>query len=230
MTNLTILHGDNLAASRTRRQSLINHFVSQSHAPTIIDATTITKSALESELTSINLFSPNFLVIDNLLSRLKSREKSDCIDLLVNNKLNKPVIMWDKKELTPTTLKPFLKLAQIEVFKAKNSIFLFLDAIKPNNQKELLSLFHRALLDNDIYLTFGMIARRITDLLIAKNDPSQLKGAIWTNKQIITQSNFFQEKELRVLHAKLLSLDLAIKTGNTKLDLISHLDILFLEL
>ena len=191
---------------------------------------TLTRAELESTLQTVNLFNPELIVIDNLLSRLKSKEKSACLELLTSVTIYKPLILWDKRELTPGTIKPLLGLGKVQIFKESSSLFPFVDSIKPGNAERSLSLFHAALKNNDIFLMFGMIVRRITDLIIAVDDPTLLAGSPWGIKQVISQSKSWDLPSLLSLHTQLLDIDLSIKSGKTKLDLVSHLDLLLIQL
>lgn len=225
-----IIHGENLVASRAARLEAIRQLEGKSFDVQVFSGEKIVGQELELKLTTPNLFTQEALVIDNLLSRLKSTEKTKCIALIEAHHAQKPLVLWEKRELTATMLKPFASKAQIQLFKESKSLFPFVDSLVPGNTKQALTLYHKALKDNDVMLIFGMLVRRLTDLLIAKSDPSELKGAPWTTRQIINQARPWSETDLTAIYQKLLDIDLKTKTGATKIDLISQLDLLILEL
>ncbi|MEI6690776.1 MAG: hypothetical protein WCL07_03445 [bacterium] len=224
-----ILHGDNIVTSRNKRQSLLQEYRNKGYEPRFIEGDKTTHAELESIITTVNMFEPDVILIDNLLGRLKSKEKDACLQVFSKSSLDKPIIMWDKRELTATMLKP-IPNAKVEIFKESHSLFPFVDSLIPDNSAKSIVLLHSALKQNDIFLVFGMIVRRITDLIIAQDDPSLLTGSPWGVKQTINQSKSWTLPQLLLLHQQLLDIDLAVKTGNTKLDLTSQLDLLLLQL
>lgn len=228
--SITILHGENQTASRAARTKLISELQAKGFVSRSVEGETATRSELESLLTSVSMFETEAIIIDNLISRLKSKEKAACIDLLSSTPLAKPIVMWERRALTATMLKPFAKIAEVKLFKESSSLFPFVDSLIPGNQARMLPLFHAAQRDNDIFLIFGMVVRRVTDMLIASDNPQFLAGSPWGMKQIINQSKSWTTSKLRLLHTSLLEIDLAVKTGGSKLDLTSQLDLLLLQL
>lgn len=225
-----IYHGDNTILSRNARQAKIAEYRGQGFAPTEVAGESVTRAELENVLATVNMFETDVVVIDGLVGRLRSKAKDALIELLVKIPPTKPIIMWEKKLLTALMLKPFTGLAKIELFKETPTIFPFVDSLKPGNAARALTLFHACTKDNDPFMVFGMIVRRITDLMIALDDPSLVTGSPWGIKQIISQAQSWDIPRLLALHTKLLEIDINIKTGQTKLDLESQLDLLLLQL
>lgn len=228
--NITILHGDNTVASRQERLQLISQLQKSGLQKNELLGDKITAPALELALLSQDLFTREFLVIDNLLGRLRSKEKDACIQIVLAHHQAKPLIFWDKKELTALMLKPFVGLADVKIYKERNSLYPFLDSLRPQNASQVLPLFHQALQDNDVFMLFGSLVRRVGDLIIGLDQPTLLKGSPWTVKQIRQQAQSWTLPQLEAFHSHLSEIDLAIKTGQTKLDLAAQLDICLLEL
>jgi DNA polymerase III delta subunit len=227
---LLIIHGENLVVSRNARIEALHQLEAKGFDVQVFSGEKITGQELELKLTTPNLFTQEALIIDNLLSRLKSAEKAKCIQIVQAHHAQKPLVLWEKRELTATMLKPFASEAQIKLYKESKSLFPFVDSLVPGNTKQALTLYHQALKDNDVMLIFGMLVRRLTDLLIAKSDPAELKGSPWGTRQIINQAKPWSEAELTAIYQKLLDIDIKTKTGATKIDLVSQLDLLILEL
>ncbi len=218
---ITILHGDNYVASRTALNQLKN--------TTKLDAKLILKADLAQALESKALFSDDRpFIIENLLTLPKSKNKQNLINIVLNA-TDKQIYLWDKKTVTPTVKKQF-KNATIKEFKLTKSVFKFLDAIKPNNQVNILKLLHQSLEHDAVELTFYLLHRRISQLIQAVDNPQELRGAPWQIGKLKTQAKLFTLAQLKNFHQKLLEVEFELKTGRSVIPLASQLDLLFLNI
>lgn len=218
---ITIFHGDNFISSRNALNEIKNTVK--------LDAKSTTPEDLTQSLGSKALFEDEKpIIIENLLSLPQSNNKQNLIDIVLNT-TDKTIYFWDKKTVTPSVKKQF-KNAAIKEFKLTKTVFQFLDALKPNNQVNILKLLHQTLLNDPAELVFYFLHRRVSQLIQALVDPKELRGAPWQIGKIKAQAKNFTVTQLTSLHQKLADLDYKIKSGQSVLPLSSQLDLLFLNL
>lgn len=220
---LYLFHGDNLAASRQDMQSLLTKHKAENRALSYLDGRSLTHKDLELALFTQNLFQEETLIIEDLFSRPKSKEKDSCLVLIANYQGDKDLVLWEKKELTKTILKKFPHLIA-KLHKTPVSIFRFLDSLSPQNTKQSLDYLHQAAAELEEGFIFIMFVRRISDLLIAKSgDTSGLSP--WLATRLSSQAQAWPESTLLSLHKQLAEFDYKYKTGQTKLTYLDLLDI-----
>lgn len=230
-----LLHGDNLVASRQKLSQLIKEAKNQGIQDIIhLNGLTITLTELKQALESQSLFGTDKLVvIEKLFSRPRSQEKTQLIKFLITLTRSDPVslIIWEAKEITKSNFNQF-KNFESQLFKTPPAIFKFLDSLKPNNAKTLLTLLISINRVNPPELVFYMLSRRISQLIIAQDKQANqlLKGAPWQKTKLVNQAKSFSSQQLLNVHAQLLTIDESIKTGNNLLPLSSQLDLLLLKL
>jgi len=230
---ITILHGDNFVASRNALKHQIDLFKSPSPAANLgvkrFEGNKLEAATLTQILESTSLFGQDqLLVISNLLSLPQSQSKDQLIKILLNNQ-NQPICLWEKKTLSARLKKQFLK-ATIKEFKTPKIVFKFLDSLKPNNSQTSLKLLHQSYQKDAPELIFYLLARRLSQLIQAKDSTDVLKGAPWQIGKLKAQAKNFTLNQLLNLHQKLLQLDWQIKTGQTDLSLPCQLDLLLARL
>jgi DNA polymerase III delta subunit len=229
---LTILHGDNIVASRLVLNQHLNR-AKQAKIKDIIrlDGKEIKLEDLIQALESSSFFGTNKLVIvENLFSRPRSQEKSAILNYLSTSisSIETNLVIWEKKEIKPSSFKKFPK-AKIQLFKTPAIIFKFLDSLKPKNTKVMLSLLSQCLQSDSAEIVFYMLARQIRLLFLAL-EPKSLKLAPWQVNELKAQAQQLGPPKLKTLHQKLLAIDERIKTGQSFLGLAGELDLLLLSL
>lgn len=222
---IKILHGDNVAASRISLSNLIDQAKKTSKEIVYLDGTKADLGNIRQAMEASSLFADNKLVvIENLLSGLKSARKQKIEDYLSKTDTPVSLILWEEKELSKTKLLPN---ADSQIFKLDQIMFRFLDSIVPNNTITLLILL-RALKENEASeLILFMIIRQVRLLLIAKDLGSEgLVLAPWQKSKILSQASKFDLEKLKQLYAELLEIDYSQKTGGDAFPLSSRLDLL----
>jgi DNA polymerase III delta subunit len=213
---ITIFHGDNYVQSR---QALNQSFT---QTPERFAAADLTEETLTQALESNPMFQiPKIFVIENLLSLPRSQTKENLIKIVLNNPASE-IILWEKKALSLTVKKQFVK-AVIKEFKLPASLFNFLDNLT-------LANFHQALVNNPAELIFYLLHRRVSQLIQAVDDPGSLKGAPWQIGKLKNQAKKYSLDRLLNFHRQLLTLDEQAKTSQSILSLAGCLDLLLLEL
>lgn len=101
---IQIFHGEGTAISRNLLQDAITKEKLSGHEIRIMEGDKISPRDLDTSLATASLFSQETIVIEGLLSRVKSRDKDTCIQLLTDYEGDKNIFLWDKKEITKPNL------------------------------------------------------------------------------------------------------------------------------
>lgn len=226
---ILVFHGDGTSSSRRLLQDAIEKEKSLGHEILILEGDKLLPRDLDSTLATESLFSVETLVIENLLSRLRSKDKDACIEYLAKYSGSKSILLWEKKSITKIALGKLGKDIKTVESKAPTALFSFMEAIVPGNAQTALSLMHEVVEGTEDIIVFTMLARQISHLIIMKSATSP-KFAPWQMGKLRTQAAKWEDKQLEQFLSELLKIDLAIKTGATKLSYKDHLDILLLSL
>lgn len=227
---LVILHGDDTATSRS-------YFITakkKSSAPVTLEADQVTLTDLTQILTSGGLFGEaKDIFIESLLTKKKKSVELTAILALLNENASANIYLWEGKELDKKTLSQ-LKNAKPQLFKLPQSLFQFLDSIKPQNPNSL-KLFHQTLETVAPELIFAMIVRQFRLLLALSNSSENpieevKRMAPWQKDKLTKQAKLFGIPNLKEHYLKLYAIDLAQKTGKLPHDLTSAIDFWLLDL
>ena len=221
---LYIFHGDATAVSRKLLQDALTKEMELGHDVRTIEGDKLAPRDLESALATANLFSTESLVIENLLSRLRSKDKDTCISLLANYEGDKNIYLWDKREITKPNLDKLAK-AKVSNSKSPTELFTLLESLEPGSAKVSLGLLHQVLKSSEDIIVFTMISRQISYLIMMKSATNP-KFAPWQMGKLRAQAAKWGDKQLESCLADLLQIDFKIKTGASKLSYADHLDLL----
>lgn len=223
-----LLHGDNQVESRKKLTDIIEQAKEERKEIIKLEGLKVNFNQILISLESASLFGQEKLVvIENLLSRPKSKEKEKIIKYLKKETIAPDLVLWEKKGISGTTLRWFPKNWQIQLFKTPVIIFRFLDSIRPSNTREMLILLKEAVKKESPELIFYMLARQIRLLILAKDlGKKGLSGAPWQIAKLLRQTSSFTLKQLTNIYQKLLKIDIDIKTGQSLMPLDWHLDLL----
>lgn len=225
---LYIFHGEGSGTSRKLLREAIEKDKSLGHEIRTLGGDKLLAKDLESTLSTSSLFSTESIIIENLLSRLRSKEKDACIDLLGKYEGDKNIYLWDKKEITKPNLSKLSK-AKVSNSKAPTALFTLMDSLEPGNAKQALDLLHQTVVDTEDIVAFTMIARQVSYLIMIKTGTSP-KFAPWQIGKLKSLAQKWSEPQLEQFLHDLLKIDLAIKSGRTKLSYLDHLDLLLTSL
>ncbi len=229
--NLFIYHGENQTGSRQALMAQLEQLKQKQVQLKWLDGINLSKQDLEVELKTQNLFQAEAVIIENLLTRPRSKEKDRCLELLANFRGHKTVCLWDGKTATKSALKKLESVKPaVKLFKLPNYLFKFLDSFQPKKAKLSLKLFHQTLELANEQLVFIMLTRRLSQLIIAKTNPELVSGASWQRQQIFRQAQNWTLSQLLQFHRRFVQIDWQLKTGQTSLSLVDQLDLVILEL
>lgn len=228
---MTILHGDNIVASRERLTELISSARRSDQTVRRLSGSNLDRATLEGILGNANLFGQQELVvIEQLLSGRVSKKKTDAIKLLADL-LPESVIIWEDKSVGKRALGPLGKTSQVKIeeFKLPKTMFAWLDSIGTKPKKQQIQLLHQTLEQEDAYLAFILLIRQIRYLIQVK-DAGKIGGAPFMIAKLKRQAEKFSISDLLKIHEMLLQIDLRQKTSQNRLSLPAELDLLLLSM
>ena len=229
---ISILHGDNILASRHLLQSRIKDFKSKQFEELKLEGKEINLTDLIQAIESKSLLSQNkFLVIENFFSNPSISLKKQFLEYFFKNKPVIEIILWEGKLLSGETQKKWSKVAKLLEFKISTAIFKFVDSIKPNNAKVMLACLNECLKNEEAELIFYMMVRQLRLLILAKDGVNNLSTMPeWMRGKFLRQSQSFTKEELMEIYKKLLEIDAGQKTGKAVVPLRTELDFLLSSL
>ncbi len=221
---ITLLHGDNVEASRNE----LNLLKSQAKNKEVrqLDGKHLDMTALTMALESSSLFGGETLVIiENLFGSLgKKTSHVKEFALYIASSQGVDVILWEEKEVGKTAIDNLGKNSTVRLFKTPVVIFKFLDAIKPNNVKVLLSLYQQVEAVDAPELIFTMIVKRLRQLMMLADGvtPDGLQG--WQAKGLTNQARLFTIEKLLSMEKQLLDMEYSLKTGSSPFSLRQNIE------
>lgn len=229
---ITIIHGDDLAASR-------NFYLEEKNKadnPIEFRGDKLEVSQLKQSVEGGSLFAQEKeIFIENLLSgRKKSKQIDEIIDYLNQQSKLLKVFIWEGNELTKSQTGCF-KTAEIKLFKLPQNLFQFLDGIRPGNIQNL-SLLHKALKGSSEEIIFYMMIRQFRLMLALSDGGSsekidEVKRLVpWQKGKLEKQANLFGQQKLLEAYQRLYEIDYKTKSGRTSLNLLQAIDFFLAEI
>ncbi|MDP3940787.1 MAG: hypothetical protein Q8Q49_00610 [bacterium] len=227
---ITIIHGDNIAASRNTFIAEKNKVVS----PTVLRGGEFTLTDLTQVLEGGMLFSEStHLFIEDLFGKVRKKDELEAYTSFFEKVRDKySIFLWEGKTLTKQQL-GLMKNATVELFRLPTSLFSFLDAISPKNTEQHVLRLAKAVADSGEEMVFTMLVRHIRLLLSlrAGADIDEVKRlASWQTGKLRAQASVFTTEQLLMLHSGLFTIDKERKTGAASLPLRASIDFLLLRL
>jgi hypothetical protein len=226
---LTLIHGDDIASSRKFLNSIREKYPDM----LTLDGETITLTDLMQELDGGGLFGDTKqILIENLISKRKTTSDFESLVSIINTSDTTEVYLWEGKEVDVKTVGLFSKPLQ-KVFKIPQTLFLFLDSLRPGNGKQLIELFHKTAEIADIEMIFFMLLRQVRSL-IALASQAQIdetkRMAPWQRGKLEKQAKLFTKSQLVTIYKQLYTIEIGIKTGNLTNSLQNSIDIVLLSI
>jgi len=212
---LTILHGDNIVASRSELVRLKE--TAKDKEIRDINGKNIDQSDLRQAVESLSLFGNTILiVIEHTFSSIGRKEKliKQLSEIILNASGSVDIILWEPKELGKTVLGEFKK-ATIQIYKTPPIIFEFLDALSPHETKKLLMIFEKTAETVPVELILYMMQMRIRHLIQIKDQITPEKMSPWQAMRLTNQVKSFTMDTLLSMRTKLIDLEYSFKIGNT---------------
>lgn len=227
---ITIIHGTDIANSR-------KYFFDQKERfpdAELFSGEKLTLTDLAQILEGGGLFmEQKTIFIENFFHKKKNKTEFKALAEYIQKHTDAhSLFLWEGKELERSAFTLF-KTAVPKVFKLPQTLFLFLDNIRPGNGQQLIKLFHQTVATTDAEMVFFMLVRQIRFLLAAK-DPQmseidELKRMQpWQKTKLQKQASLFTPKQLQQLYQQLFSLEVAQKTGTLSNSILTNIDFLLL--
>lgn len=224
---ITILHGEHVVASRNELTKRLCYAEANGFSVKRLDGKHLDFVTLEASLGTQDLFTPRVLVvIEDLFSLPKSKKKDELIALVHTATVE--VLLWEKKTLTVTQLKPFVG-ATILPFKTSSAVFGWLDMMRPGDLPKMVRAFKKAVDQDGAEMCFAMLCRQVR-LLLQVKDGGQLKLAPFMVEKFQKQSSYFSMDQLLRMHQQLLEIDESVKTSSSLVSLREQLDLFLVSI
>ncbi|MBP6882156.1 MAG: hypothetical protein KBC15_01230 [Candidatus Levybacteria bacterium] len=229
---ITIIHGDDIASSR----NYLNDIKSKFPEGIQISPESLNMTDLSQRIDGGGFFeTEKVIIIEQLYVKRKAKKEFEAIvEYLKSKTLENEIYIWENKELDKKSLSLF-NHPTIKTYKLPQTLFFFLDAIKPGAGKELVRMYHETLKTTDAEMVFFMLIRHIR-LLLALQTPSSetideaKRLAPWQQGKVARQAKLFSESQLLQIHEQLFTLDKEQKTGELSMPLNLAIDILLLQI
>jgi hypothetical protein len=228
---LTIIHGSDTTSSRKyffdQKEKLENSGIINGQAISLTDLLQLFEGG--------ELFAQpkNFFIESLIGKRKKSAELEKLVETVNRNSAEHEIFIWEGRELTPAAVKQF-KNAADKVFKLPQTLFTFLDNIKPGNGKALIRLFHQTLESSDAEMIFFMMIRQIRLMLFVKEPGEmqieEIKRMSWQMGKLRAQAAGFDIDQLKTIYARLFEIEKGLKTGTLSTNLEQTIDLLLLDI
>ncbi|MBI4080508.1 MAG: hypothetical protein HY430_01940 [Candidatus Levybacteria bacterium] len=227
-----LIHGDDTANSR-------NYFLSiKKELPesVLLQAENLTLTDMTQIFEGGSLFSEQkHILIENFFTKFKKSKETDIlIHYLTEQGKTHDIYLWEGKTLLPSSINLFKNATQ-KPFKLPQTLFQFLENVRPNNQKMTLKLYHDTLLATEPEMILFMLIKQfrvliaLTDL---KNDQiDEVKRlAPWQKSRFNQQKNQFTQQQLLSHYSKLFEIDMQQKTGLSPYPLSTAIDFFLLAM
>lgn len=227
---LIILHGENILKSRQE----LERIKTQDNQVEIIlfDGAKIDHTCLKQALESKPFLEEKRLVIiENLLSQKKNlKQQKTILDYLKNPPIKTDLILWEEREIGKELLSRVS--ATVKLFKTEPILFKFLEAIRPGNTKEILTLLRESLLAEEPEIVFYMLTRQFRNLILIADlgEKGLPRMASWQISRLKNQAKNFTLEQLLKIYHELLEIDYRQKTGQQTFDLAHTLELFLINL
>lgn len=228
---ITLFHGDDIEASRLK----LNEWKAK-HAATEIrtfDGRTLDAATVTQALESSSLFDAGHaVIIEHLINKLGKKTKltSQLCSLLALASSDTEIVLWEEKEVTAAAMKQLGTHVTPVLCKTPPIIFQFLDALRPGNAKQALTLFGELGNNQVPEITFTLLVRRVRQLMQICDNVTPTGIPTWQISRLTKQAGFFTMEQLRMIEQKLLEIEYSIKTGASAFTLSQHIEQLLISL
>lgn len=230
---ITIIHGEDIVTSR---KFYIDERTKSEHTITFFgDNLNLTDLVQAIESNTLFNDASKEIFIEDFFSKKQSKEFNNIVSFLQKQSRDVNIKIWESKELSKKQLNSF-KGHQIKLFSLSKPLFLFLNELRPGNNKNVIYLFHKTLESVEAELVFYMIIRQFRLFLaIFKNSQDNQIVEIrnmqpWQKARLQKQASFFTEVQLKNIFNKICNIEISQKTGTSILSLPQAIDFLLLEM
>lgn len=226
---ITILHGDDISATRNRAMALLEGATTER-----LDGKKVKSDVIIRTLISDGLFSNKKTVFIENLSSIGAAELKSCLPHLTQQEASSDidVFILEEKVLDKRFLSKFVK-AKVEAFTLPKHFFTFIDGFAPKNAVRLHNTLFKLYPQFAAEQIFYALINRLRLLLMLKTgterDYEELaKMAPWQKSKVAAQAKSWTESDIISFYKKLFDTEVALKSSALTLPLINHLDFLII--
>ncbi|MBI5448983.1 hypothetical protein HY948_01550 [Candidatus Gottesmanbacteria bacterium] len=228
---ITLFHGADIETSRNKLSTWkMDH---KGVDVRTFDGRTLDAATLTQALESSSLFGAGHaVVIENLITKAGKKTKllNQICSLLSDASSHIDIALWEEKEVTAAITKQLGPHVAPILSKAPAALFLFLDALRPDNATQTLLLLHQFTAQQVPEITFSLFVRRVRLLMQIRDQVTPIAMQSWQISRLTKQAEFFTMKQLRMIEQKLLDIEYSIKTGASPFSLTQHIEQLLVSL
>jgi len=223
---ITILHGEDIVKSRRQLEVIKNQH--RDFEIISLDGKKLDLTGLKQALESASMFkNGRLVVIENFLAS-KNKNQEEIIKYLADEPPGAELVLWEGVSFEGRRLLK-LKGARVLEFKPEPVFFRFLDSIRPNNTKEMLTLLLQSKRVEQPEIIFYMLIRQFRLLLLIKDGVfSGIEEidrlAPWQKQKLERQARYFSLEQLVDIYHQLFKIDCQQKTGENTFDLAKTLE------
>jgi len=191
-----LIHGDYHVQSRQFLSNLLLDLQNKGAEVIQLDGEKITINDLVQASSNNSLFSSrSTILIENLLSRKKSKETEKLWQYLKDYQGQTEIILWEKKAIGKILQRNLPTKTTVKEFKTPMLVFKLVEQINPNSKSQALTNLETVLQKAPAEFIFAMIIRQIRSLLQIKfgNIPA---GAPWMISKLKSQAAYFKQDQL----------------------------------
>lgn len=228
---ITLLHGDNIEASRNELVRLKNQ--ASGKEIRLLDGRTVNEANLTQALEANSLFGGSTLVIiENLFGKLGKKLKliTTLAEIIIRSSVATDIILWEDKEVSITVIKSLGDAVKIHLFKTPISLFQFLDSFGAGSTRNSLFLFQKTFETHAPELILTLIGRRVRQCIMLKDNVTPEGLQDWQASRLTSQAKSFTMEKLLSMYQRLLNIEYAIKSGSSPYTLTQQLEQFIIDL
>lgn len=214
---ITILHGENQAASR---QELERIKAEAGGEIIVLDGKVMTETDFVQATQAESLFkTPRIIIVENYFLASKNTKLS-------LKGISCDLIFWEEKKISEKIIKEIEKTADFRErqFKEETAVFRLMDSLFLGNGQKCVPVFRQCLKTGEPQYLFLMLVRQFRLML----NPIGLPP--WQKEKVSRQAKSFGQGRLACLYRELLEIDFQNKSGRSPLDLSAALELFLISL
>jgi len=222
---MILLHGDNQIKSREALQVRRERAKGEGKQIVVLDGKRVELAEIMQALESMGLFGDERLIIlENIFSAKRGRRQEQIVEYLKGE--GGEIVLWESKKVDGRRLKGME--IKNEEYKLSSEIFKLMEALLPDNQKQLIYWWEKAKQTDAPELIFFMILRQVRMMLESLG--GKMSGPVWLTNKIQNQAKKVGVARLVLWHTKLYEIESGVKTGRSDLPLLDQMEMFLLSL
>jgi len=216
---LTYLHGDDTFSSRHKLNLLLKDFLRRNpQGKTLkIEKEGFNLVTVKALIKNISLFEEKRLFLLEEPRKFTPTQRKEILQLLCHSS-GTEIIAWDSQSTRlGREFKKYSSQFQEFHFPQPKTMFKFLEAIHPGNQRIFLPLFQRLIEKQPLELVFYFLKKHCHNLIVVSAQKNSFPS--WQRQRLFAQLKRFPLKEIIRFYRQLIDLEYANKTGRLEVDL-----------